>query len=233
LDRPADAIAAYQQALTRAPADLQLYVSLHDLYQHGRFDAEAQGVRDQVLRRFQDDHDRLIEFGQALMDRRQPPAEAIRFYQRAVELQPKNVGTRLQIGALYFDRGDATTAREHFAEAVKLTEAKSTTGQQARQALARTQAARRAGEAGGNDRIRQMAGPLLISIMAALANAQLSPLHISPISWVALIGSGVGAYRWATAESAESEDATQRTHLPGLIGAGVWLIGFGLIVIKV
>jgi tetratricopeptide (TPR) repeat protein len=231
LDRPGDAIAAYQQALTRAPGDLQIYVGLHDLYRRGKLDAEAQGVRDQVLRQFQADHDRLIEFGQMLMDRRLPPAEALRFYQRAVELRPQNVATRLQIGALYFDSGDAATAREHFSEAVRLTDGKSTLGQQARQALARAKAARRSGEGaegGGTDRIRQTAGPLLISITAALANAQLSPLHISPISWAALIGSGVGAYLWqAAGEPGRTRSA--RT----IIGLGVWLISFGLIVIRV
>jgi tetratricopeptide (TPR) repeat protein len=230
LDRPGDAIAAYQQALKRAPNDLSLYLRLHDLQRRGKFDAEAQGVRDQMLRQFHDDHDRLIDCGQALMDQRVPPAEALRFYQRAIELQPQNAATRVQIGALCFDSGDAAAAREHFTQAVKLSEAKSTLRQQAQQGLARARAAGRADEGGNNDRLRQMAGPLLISIMAALANARLSPLNISPISWVALIGSGAGAYLWTSAEPTE---VTARTRRPGLIGAGLWLIGLGLIVIRV
>ena len=185
LDRPSDAIAAYQQALTRAPADPQLYLSLQAVFQRSKLDAEAQGLRDQALRQFQDDHDPLIAFGQALMEQRVPRAEALRFYQRAVELQPKNVATRLQIGALYFDNGDATAAREHFAQAVKLTDGQSTLGQQARQALARTKAARRSGDsarAASTNRVRHIAGPVLIAFMAALSNAQLSPLEHQPDS---------------------------------------------------
>jgi tetratricopeptide (TPR) repeat protein len=228
LDRPADAIAAYQQAIECAPNNLQPYLGLHAVYQRGKLDAEAQALRDQVWRQFQDDHDRLIEFGQALIERRQrPSAEVIRFYQRAVELQPKNAATRLQIGALYFDRGDAATARGHFAEAVKLTEAKSTLGQSARQALARTKAARSAGEIGRNDWVRQLAGPLFISIMAALANAKLSPLNISPIAWLALAVSAAGAYVWTNASLSPARRWAR------LIGAAVWLISFGLIVAKV
>ncbi len=223
LDRPGDAIAAYQQALSRAPDDVALQLSLHDLYRKSQLDAEAQAVRDQMLRQFQGDHDQLITLGQALMDRRLPPTEALKFYQRAIELQPQNVVTRLQIGALCFDSSDAATARQHFAEAVKLTDAKSTLGQQARQALARTKSARRAGDDSGNDRVRQTLGPLSISIMAALANAQLS-LNIRPLSWVALIGSGVGAYLWQT----ESE-----AHLRRKVGFGLWLLALGAIVIKV
>ena len=179
------------------PADPQLYLGLHDLFQHSKLDAEAQGLRDQALRQFQDDHDQLIVFGQALMEQRVSRTEALRFYQRAIELQPKNVATRLQIGALYFDNGDATAAREHFAQAVKLTDGKSTLGQQARQALARTKTVRRSAgsaEDSVSNRSRHIAGPVLIALMAALSNARLSPLNISSISWAALIGSGVGAY---------------------------------------
>jgi len=223
LDRPADAIAAYQQALSCSPDDVQLQLSLHNLYRTSKLDAEAQGVRDQMLRQFQNGHDQLITIGQTLMDQRLPPAEALRFYQCAVELQPQNVATRLQIGALYFDSGDAATAREHFAEAVKLTDAKSTLGQQARQALAHTKTVRGSVGPSGNDRVRQTAGPLLISFMAALANAKLS-LSFSPISWVALIGSGVGAYLWQT----EGKPRLVRS-----LGLGLWLLGLGLIVMKV
>jgi tetratricopeptide (TPR) repeat protein len=227
LDRPADAIAAYQQAIECDPAHLQLYVSLHAVYQHGKLDAEAQALRAQVLRQFQDDHDRLIEFGQALMDRRPPVTEAIRFYQRAVELQPKNAATRLQIGGLYFDRGDVAAARSHFAEAVKLTEADSPLGQSARQVLARTKAVRPAGKLGWGERVRQMAGPLSISIMAALANAQLSPLNISPIVWLALVASAAGAYVWTGVAPLPARQPAR------WLGAAVWLISFGLIVAKV
>ena len=231
LDRPGDAIAAYQQAIARAPDDVQLHVSLHDVYRKVKLEDEARATRDQILRQFHDDHDQLIAGGQALMDRKLPPAEALRFYQRAVELQPKNVATRLQIGALCFDSGDAPAARDHFAEAVKLTDAKSAQGQQARQALAHAKTARRAAEgaggSGGNDRVRQTAGPLLISIMAALANAKLS-LSLSPISWAALIGSGVGAYLWQAADEPGRSRSTR-----SFIGLGLWLISFGLIMIKV
>ncbi len=217
LDRPSDAIAAYQQALTRAPADPQLYLGLQAIFQRSKLDAEAQGLRDQALRQFQDDHDQLIVFGQALMEQRVPRTEALRFYQRAVELQPKNAATRLQIGALYFDDGDATTAREHFAEAVKLTDGKSTLGQQARQALARTKAARRSSggaESSASNRVRHIAGPVLIALMAALSNARLSPLNISLISWVALIVSGIGATVWVTAGSTHRARSSDR---PGCV----------------
>ena len=61
--------------------------------------------------------------------------------------------------------------------------------------------------------------------MAALSNARLSPLNISVISWVALIGAGVGAYVWVTAGN------THRAR--SLIGLGMWLLSFALIVIKV
>ena len=227
LDRPGDAIAAYQQALSRAPDDVQLQLSLHDLYRKSQLDAEAQAVRDQMLRQFQGDHDQLIAIGQALMDRHLPPTEALRFYQHAVELQPQNVVTRLQIGALYFDSSDAATARTHFAEAVKLTDAKSTLGQQAQQALARTKSGRRADGDGGDDRVRQTAGPMLISIMAALSNAQLSPFNIRPIGWVALIGSGVGAYLW------QPDSPSKQARAINGLGFGLWLIGLGLILIKV
>jgi tetratricopeptide (TPR) repeat protein len=228
LDRPSDAIAAYQQAIARAPADAQLYASAHDVYRRGGLDTEAQALRDEALRQLQTDHDQLIAFGQALMQQHAPPAEAIRFYERALELQPKNVPTRLQLGALYFDSGDAPAARNHFAEAVKLTDAKSTLGQQARQALARTKTARRSAgsaEDSASNRARHIAGPVLIALMAALSNAQLSPLNISPISWAALIASGLGAYVWVTAAR------TQRAR--SLIGLGVWLLSFAVIVVKV
>lgn len=226
LDRPGDAIAAYQQAVTLAPDEAQLHLSLHDLYQKLKLEAEAQAVRDQLLRQVHDNPDQLIAVGQALMDRKLPPAEALRFYQRAVELQPQKAITRVQLGALYFDSGDLLNARHHFAEAVKLTEAKSPLGQQARQALARAKTTRRAdGVAsgdGGHDRVRQMAGPLLIAIMAALSNAQFSPFNIGVISWLALLGSGAGAYLWQ-ADGVAHQAA----------GAVLWLIAMAVIVLKV
>jgi tetratricopeptide (TPR) repeat protein len=225
LDRPSDAIAAYQQAIARAPANAQLYLSLHDIYRHADLETETLALRDEALRQLRNDHDQLIAFGQALMERRLPPAEAIRFYQRAVEVQPKNAVTRLQLGALYFDSGDAAAARGQFAEAVKLTDGKSAAGQQARQALARTKATRSTDEGTWTNRARHIAGPVLIAFLAALSNAQLSPLNIGPISWVALIGSGIGAYLWVAAGS------TQRAR--SLIGLGLWLLSFGVIVIKV
>ena len=222
LDRPGDAIAAYQQAVKYAPDDAPLHLSLHDLYQKLKLEAEAQAVRDQLLRQVYDQPDQLVAVGQALMDRKLPPAEALRFYQRAVELQPQKAITRVQVGALYFDSGDRLNARSHFAEAVKLTEAKSPLGQQARQALAKTRSVPRADGDGGHDRVRQTAGPLLISIMAALSNAQFSPFNISPGSWVALIGSGAGAYLWQ-ADGVAHQAA----------GAVLWLMAMAAIVLKV
>ena len=226
LDRPADAIAAYQQAVKLAPDEVLLHLSLHDLYQKLKLDAEAQAVRDQLLRQVHDQPDQLVAVGQALMDRTLPPAEALRFYERAVALQPQKALTQVQLGALYFDSGDGPNARAHFAEAVKLTEAKSPLGQQARQALARAKAVRQtngiAGGGGGNDRVRQTAGPLLISIMAVLSNAQFSPFNISPGSWAALIGAGAGAYLW------QANGAARQA-----VGAALWLIAMAAIVLKV
>ncbi len=230
LDRPDDAIAAYQQAIRRAPEQSGLYLELHDLYRRNQRSAEAQAIHERMLRQFQDDHARLVEIGQALAECRDSFDEVVRFFKRAVELQPQHAGTQLLLGALYFDQRDFAMARQHFAHAVKLTHAKSAQGQEARQALERAKAAGAPRAASGRgEMLRQLAGPLLISIMAALANARFSPLNIHVVSWLGLGLSLMGAWLWVTASHEQRAAARQRRG--GATGLIVWLIGFGLILV--
>lgn len=235
LDRPDDAIAAYQQAIVLSSDQPNLYLELLDLYQRENRPAEAQGWRDQAFKQFQTDPARLIEIGQTLADRRTPIDAITPFFERAVHLQPKDVSMRLQLGGLYFDQRDYATARQHLQRAVDLTDAKSSLGQQAREALARAKTAGADRSASGRGEvIRQLIGPVLISIMAALANARLS-LDISLISWLALGVSGLGAWLWASASEALSSTSAlagryRREQIAGFV---VWLIGFSVIVAKV
>jgi len=64
--------------------------------------------------------------------------------------------------------------------------------------------------------------------MAALANARLSPLHISLASWLALGLSLIGAWLWANA--GHEQRKTARLRRDGAAGLILWLMGFGLIV---
>jgi hypothetical protein len=149
----------------------------------------------------------------------------------------------MQLGQLYQSLGEPAAAQQYFARAAELAPRKSDEAAQAKQALARLKTSQRSSGPGSGELVRQTIGPLLISAMAALANARLSPLYISLLSWIALMASGIGAYVWASANvqaeqieatRAAAENAAQPARATGgVAGVLIWAAALIVLVIKV
>jgi hypothetical protein len=97
---------------------------------------------------------------------------------------------------------------------------------------------------GWGETARDVSGLLLPLGLAAWVNARMAPTQLSVADWLALLAAGVGAYLWVSATDAPNnpgmvalfgEDGvrgTWRQILLGLPGIALWLLAFGLILIK-
>ncbi len=97
---------------------------------------------------------------------------------------------------------------------------------------------------GWGETMRRVSGLWLPLVLAALANARLSPLELSLIAWMALLWAGAGAYLWASAVHVPKNPGMQiffgeagvkgaAQVLVGLPGIVLWLLAFGLILSQV
>jgi hypothetical protein len=142
----------------------------------------------------------------------------------------------LLLGRAYHAQGKSQLAVEHYQRA----------GQLARRELEDLYpASSHQPSQGWGETARRVSGLLLPPVLAAWANARLSPLEISLVAWIALLAAGAGAYLWVSATDVPRNSGMCRLFgeagvtsvwqqvLVGLPGTALWLIAFGLILVKV
>lgn len=240
-DRHDNAIRLYRQAITLAPNSAIYTIGLGTLYRQQGMHAEARALYQQAAQRAPNDPTILVELAQSIVDGNGSAPEAIDLLERAAQIQPDVASVHAMLGKLYVDQNDKPAAFKHYSLAVELTEPTSLLGGEARREVTKLQAALPKRE-GRGDFARQMIGLMFNPVLAALSNARLSPLHISLLTWIALIVSALGSYLWLSATDLPRNPLTQRVfgsegvrHHRGvrMLGLVAWLVAFAVILVKV
>ncbi len=242
LDRFDNAIGAYRQAITVAPDAAEYAVRLGAVYRRLGQRLEARGVYEQAYKRTADHPAILIGLAQSILESGGSPLEAIDLFERAVQLQPDDAAVHAWLGKLYVNQADQPAAIKHYRRAAELAEPTSMLSGEVRRELTRLQAALPRSGAGWGDLVRQMIGLMLIPIFAALSNAQLSPLKISLVAWLALFVASFAAYLSIATSDLPDNPLTKKVlgdkglqHTRGVkfVGRLVWLSMLIVIIVKV
>jgi tetratricopeptide (TPR) repeat protein len=171
---------------------------------------------------------------------------ALTSLQKATRLDPQHGQAWLRLAQLYDHLQRPKQAGRAYQQATALLSAGSLHTLQAQRRLNILQPAlpRRMGNSWA-ELLRQMSGPILICLLAALLDAGLRPWWIPLSSWLALLLASFGAFLWVSGNSlpqnpllsallAEEEQASSLLQ-QGLtiLGMACWLLAFSLILLPI
>ncbi|MBI1881290.1 MAG: tetratricopeptide repeat protein [Chloroflexi bacterium] len=171
--------------------------------------------------------------------------EAFTYYEKVTQLDPKHGLAWLRLGQLYEGARQRQDANQAYRRAAALLSADSSESRQARQQLdLLNPGLPEAMAAGWAELLRQMTGPVLICVLAALLDAGLRPWWIHWSGWLALLLAPLGAFLWISGTSLPRNPLIRlligEEGLPSggglripiaVIGAGCWLLALALILL--
>jgi len=235
------AVANLHQALTQDPDQAAASLALGKiLHRRQRWD-EAQQVYKEALVHAPKSAELHFAFGLLQIDRGRA-REALSQIRKVTRLDPKNGLAWWRLGQLYevfYKSGQATRA---YQQAASLLPSNTVAALKARQRLIALNPALPEVMAGSwAELVRQVAGPVLICVLAALFDAGLHPWWIPWSGWAALLLGGLGAFLWATGSMLPYNPLIRlivgkqgvsspswRTSL-AVFGGFCWLLGLGII----
>jgi hypothetical protein len=172
--------------------------------------------------------------------------QAYAHYLKITRLDPKHGLAWLRLGQLYEQARRRQEAVQAYRRAGELLGSNSVESVQARQQLELLQPSLPAGMATGwAEFMRQMTGPVLICLMAALLDSGLRPWWIHWTGWLALMIAPLGAFLWISGDSlprnplirlllGEEGLSSTRLRLPiSLFGLLCWFVAFGLLILPI
>lgn len=172
--------------------------------------------------------------------------EAYLHYLKITQLDPRHGMAWLRLGQLYEKARRRQEAIQAYKRADELLPSSSAENRLARQQLEQLQPSLPVRMATGwPEFIRQMTGPILICIIAALLDSGLRPWWIHWTGWLALLMAAVGTFLWISGDSlprnplirlvlGEAGLSSTKLRLPiSLLGLFCWFFAFGLIVLPI
>jgi tetratricopeptide (TPR) repeat protein len=240
------ALSAYERAVELGYVDGAMYVRLGEIYQRRGMGDKAQALYAQAQQRMGDDPGILLALARQHLEGDATSREAAALLEKAIQLAPGDPEPCVLLARTYRaqDRMDAAT--KLYQRAVQLADADSALGREIRREVHRLDIAPAYQENHGwGETARSVSGLVLLPLFAALANARMSPLHISFASWVALLVASAGGYLLVSAnevtrnpgmcalfgEGGAKDRAQQMT--VGLPGAALWFLALGAILLRV
>jgi tetratricopeptide (TPR) repeat protein len=239
------AIAVYQRALERDPANAALYARLGAIYRRRAMPGEARAMYERAAERTGSDPAVLFELAQVYLDDGEM-SRGFELLEQIVRLDPDHVEAHLILGDLYLAQGQRAQAVQHYERASALLPSNTLRGREARFKLGKLRPALPERQTQGwGETLRSMSGLMLGPALVALVNARLVPWSISPAAWVALILASAGACLWVCATGVPRNPLMRalfgpvgvkgawRQALVGIPGALLWAAGLGLVLWKV
>jgi tetratricopeptide (TPR) repeat protein len=169
--------------------------------------------------------------------------EAFTHLRHVTQLDPGHGLAWLRLGQLYQQARQSREAIAAYRRAMTLLPVNSVEYPQAHQGLEALQPSLPAALATGwAELLRQMTGPIVICVLAALLDAGLRPWWIPGTGWLALLLAMLGAFLWVSATSLprnplicqllDKQGLSSALRIPlALFGAGCWLLALGLILL--
>jgi tetratricopeptide (TPR) repeat protein len=230
----------YRQASERDPRNATPYLKLADLYRQQDRLEDVQQVYQAALRHLPEDPAILLAWAHTLADRRVAIPEAINLLERAVKQRPADAEAQLLLARLYNRSDNVVLAAAHYRRVTALAAPESSLAQEAQRELTLL---RHAEPDGWGEFTRHTLGLMLCPILAALANAQLSPLKIDLLSWVLLSLALCASMLWVSSADMPRNPVTlkvlglrnpQRLHTPGWIALAsfMWAVTFVTLVFR-
>jgi len=240
------ALSVYERVVELGHVDGAVYARLGEIYQQRGMSDKARALYAQARQRMGDDPRILLALARQHLESDATSQEAAALLERAIQRAPDSPEPYLLLARTYRaqDRMDAAT--KHYQRAIQLADTDSLLGREIRREVHRLDIAPSYQENHGwGETARSVSGLVLLPLFAALANARMSPLHISFASWVALLVASAGGYLLVSAnevtrnpgmcalfgEEGAKDRAQQMT--VGLPGAALWFLALGAILLRV
>ena len=236
------AIPNLRQAIDQEPDPVPALLTLGNIYQDRRRWSEAEALYRQILSTAPQASDGHFALGWLLMEQGQFKS-AQSYLQKATKLDPEHGQAWLRLAQLYDQLGKKKQAARAYHQATNLLSSSSLENLRAQRRL---NAIRPSTPQMMNDNwgelLRQMSGPVLICVLAALLDAGLRPWWVPLSGWLAIVLAIVGAFLWVSGSSlprnpliyallGEEGSTTANLHFSlALIGAVCWLLAFGIII---
>ena len=244
LDRQPEAIATYRHAIACAPNDATAYLHLGELYRKHDQIEEARMLYEEAAQHIANNATILYESARARIATEGSSLIVIDLLERAIQIEPNHAAAHLMLGNAYTLEHDERSAAQHYARTIELTELDTALNLQARSQMSRITPNARSRGQGRGEVTRQMIGLLISPLLAALSNARLTPLQIGPLVWLMLIVSGIGAFLWISATDLPRNSLAEKIFGPQgvpqskrktieALGLMLWIMAFGVIVVKV
>jgi tetratricopeptide (TPR) repeat protein len=240
--RAAEAVKAWQAVESLKPDYPHLYTYLGEAHLEAGRPDRAWASLQQALEREPESAELYFALGE-LARRRGEWEEAFQNYQEATRREPQHGRAWLRLGQLYQQVHRRPEAVQAFQKAVRLLAPGSAEQQQVQAALAQLNPGLPQGMATGwPELLRQMTGPVILCLLAALMDSGLRPWWMPVTGWLALLLAVVGAFLWVTGTDLPRNPLMQSLagegHLSdevrlALAGAGaiLWLLAMLLILL--
>lgn len=240
--RPAEAVKAWQAVENLKPDYPHLYIYLGEAHLEAGRPDRAWASLQQALEREPESAELHFALGE-LTRRRGEREEAFQHYQEAARHDPKHGRAWLRLGQLYQQVRRQPEAVQAFQRAARLLPPASAEQQQAQEALARLNPGLPEGMATGwAELLRQMIGPVILCLLAALMDSGLRPWWMPLTGWLAVMLGIVGAFLWVTGTDLPRNPLMQslagEAHLSDDVklalagtGAFLWLLAMLLILL--
>jgi tetratricopeptide (TPR) repeat protein len=239
-------VAIYERIVELGHADGGLYARLGELYRKRGMDDKAQTLYLRAQQQIGDDPEVILSSARQNLARDPVSPQAVTLLERVMQAAPERPEPYLYLARIYRTQDEMEVAVKHYRRAVQLTDANSALGREVRRELNRLDIAPTfEASQGWGEVVRTMGGLVLLPTLAALTNAGMSPLRLSPAAWLALLAAFGGAYLWVSGMEVPAnpgmcalfgdggaEDRSQQMSV-GLSGVTLWFLALGAILLRV
>lgn len=198
LGRTSEALGTLEKAIQLEPQQAGPYITLgRVLQQEGRWD-EAEKAYRRAMNAVPNSSETYYALG-SLLAQRSRYSQARKMLRRALKFEPQHGPAWSRLGQVYESLNKRAAAVDAYYHAADLLDPESFEGQQvqARLNMLDPQLSGRLAR-GWGEFARQMAGPVLIVVLAALLDSGMRPWWITGTGWLALLLAVVGAWLWVS-----------------------------------
>ncbi|MCB9098233.1 MAG: tetratricopeptide repeat protein [Anaerolineales bacterium] len=196
-----EAVAVLRDAIKREPEVVGLYLSLGHVLRQGRHFTKAATTYAEAIDRSPKTAEAHFALGDLYLERGQPK-EASRYLAKATHLAPQEGLAWARLGRAYEELQQFHPAVKAYQQAVRYLSPELVEWKRSRERLNILSPDLPEGLVRGwSEFLRQVAGPILVCVLALLLDSGLRPWWIHWSGWLALLLAMFGAFLWVSATS--------------------------------